>query len=110
MSKSWPVVPDRAQEVRCRPNTTLYRYRVAPSSGSTASGRLEQLKPDLLKAAEGQWVVIVGDELIGPMENDEEAQRAGHQRFGLGPLYIKQVLAREPPPVELPFGLVPCQI
>jgi hypothetical protein len=69
----------------------------------------EQHKPDLLKTAEGQWVVIVGDELIGPMENDKEAQRAGYQSFGLGPLYIKQVLAREPPPVVLPFGLVPCQ-
>ena len=69
----------------------------------------ERHKPDLLKTAEGQWVVIVGDELIGPFEHGEEAERAGYKRFGLGPLYMKQILAREPPPIVLPFGLIPCQ-
>jgi hypothetical protein len=69
----------------------------------------ERRKPELLKTAEGQWVVIVGDELVGPLESDEAAQRAGFRRFGLGPLYIKQVLAEEPPPVVLPWDVVPCQ-
>ena len=69
----------------------------------------ERQKPDLLKTAEGQWVVIVGDELIGPMESDEEAVRAGFKRFGLGPLYLKQVLAQEPPPIVLPWVVIPCQ-
>ena len=57
----------------------------------------ERHKPELLKTAEGQWVVIVGDELIGPMENGEDAERAGYERFGLGPLYLKQVLAEHRP-------------
>ena len=69
----------------------------------------ERHKPDLLNKAEGQWVAIVGDEMIGPLESGEEAERAGYKRFGLGPLYIKQILAQEPPPIELPFGLIPCQ-
>jgi hypothetical protein len=69
----------------------------------------ERHKPELLRTAEGKWVVIVGDELVGPLESDEEAERAGYRRFGLGPQYIKQVLAQEPPPVVLPFGFVPCQ-
>ena len=40
----------------------------------------ERHKPDLLKTAEGQWVVIVGDELIGPLESGEEAELAGYKR------------------------------
>ena len=35
----------------------------------------ERHKPDLLKTAEGQWVVIVGEDLVGPLESDEEALR-----------------------------------
>jgi hypothetical protein len=69
----------------------------------------ERHKADLLKKAEGQWVVIVGDEMVGPIKSGQEAERAGYKRFGLGPLYIKQILAQEPPPIVLPFGLVPCQ-
>jgi len=57
----------------------------------------ERHKPELLKSAAGKFVVIVGDELVGPLETDEEAERVGYARFGLGPLYIKQVLAEEPP-------------
>ena len=70
----------------------------------------ERLKPALLEAAEGRWVVIVGDEIVGPVDDIDEAIRAGYKRFGLGPLYIKQVLAHEPPPVVLPpYVVVPCQ-
>lgn len=55
-----------------------------------------QLKPDLLVSDEGKYVVIVGDEVLGPLESHEEAERAGYKRFGLGPLYVKQVVAEEP--------------
>jgi len=68
-----------------------------------------RLKPELLAKAEGKFVVIVGDEVIGPLETDEEAARAGYKRFGLGYLYIKQILADEPV-VVLPLGVVPCRI
>lgn len=68
----------------------------------------ERHKPGLLEAAEGKFVVIVGDELVGPLETDEEAERAGYARFGLGPLYIKQILAEEPPAL-VTRDVVPCR-
>jgi hypothetical protein len=55
-----------------------------------------RLKPGLLAHAEGRYVVLVGDEMIGPFRSHSEAEAAGYARFGLGPLYIKQVLAEEP--------------
>ena len=54
-----------------------------------------RLKPGLLAAAPGQFVVIVGDECEGPVATFGEAERAGYRRFGLGPLYIKEVLAKD---------------
>jgi hypothetical protein len=68
----------------------------------------ERLKPELLRTAEGKFVVIVGDEIVGPLETDEDAERAGYARFGLGPLYIKQVLAEEPV-ATVTRGVVPCR-
>jgi len=56
----------------------------------------DQLKPDLLASDEGKYVVIVGDEVVGPLGSHEEAERAGYKRFGLGPLYVTQVVAEEP--------------
>ncbi len=53
-------------------------------------------KPELLADHEGRYVVIVGEELLGPFETSREAERAGYARFGLGPLYIKRILAEEP--------------
>jgi hypothetical protein len=68
----------------------------------------ERLKPELLRTAEGKFVVIVGDEVFGPLETDEDAERAGYARFGLGPLYIRQVLADEPV-ATVTRGVVPCR-
>jgi hypothetical protein len=56
----------------------------------------ERLKPELLARAEGKFVVFVGEECEGPVETFPDALRAGYRRFGLGPLYVKQVLAVEP--------------
>jgi hypothetical protein len=52
-------------------------------------------------------VVIVGDEVVGPLESHEEAESAGYTRFGIGPLYVKRVLAeslssRLPGPIATP--------
>ena len=67
-----------------------------------------RLKPDLLARSPGKFVVIVGDEVEGPVETFQEALRIGYRRFGLGPLYIKQVLAVEPT-VEVTRDVVPCR-
>jgi hypothetical protein len=55
-----------------------------------------RFRPELLERADGQYVVLVGDEIEGPFDTFEEALRAGWQRFGLGPLYVKQIGAEEP--------------
>jgi hypothetical protein len=56
----------------------------------------EQLRPQPLDRAEGLYVALVGDEMIGPFRRHSEAEEAGYARFGLGPLFIKRVLAEEP--------------
>src|SRR4051812_19125144 len=53
----------------------------------------KKLKPVLLGQATGQFVVVVGDDYAGPVDTFDDAERMGYARFGIGPLYIKQVLA-----------------
>lgn len=67
-----------------------------------------RLKPEWLSCFPGKFVVIVGDEVEGPVETFGEALRAGYRRFGLGPLFVKQVLAIEPV-VEVTRDIVPCR-
>jgi hypothetical protein len=55
-----------------------------------------RLKPELIASAEGKFLVLVGEEFEGPIDTFEEALRIGWRRFGLGPLYVKQILAKEP--------------
>jgi hypothetical protein len=70
----------------------------------------QRLKPALLEKGEGKWIVIVGEDVLGPFDEISDAERAGLRRFGLGPLFIKQVLAQEPPPLGLPpYLTLPCQ-
>jgi hypothetical protein len=69
----------------------------------------QRIKPELLEMAEGKFVAIVGEEWVGPLDTDEEAERAGYQKFGLGPLYIKQVLAEEPPPALITRDVILCR-
>lgn len=65
-------------------------------------------KADLLARFEGEFVVAVGDELIGPYETFEAALRAGWRRFGPGPLYVQQVLEEEPI-AEVGHDIEPCR-
>jgi hypothetical protein len=67
-----------------------------------------RLKPELLPRFEGKFVVIVGDEIEGPVDTFSDALRAGYRRFGLGPLFVKQILATEPV-VEVTRDIVPCR-
>jgi hypothetical protein len=63
---------------------------------------------ELLASSEGKYVVVVGDRMIGAFETEDEAERSGYDTFGLGPLYIKRVLAAEPI-AELRPGVNPCR-
>jgi hypothetical protein len=81
-----PGEPDVLQAVPRRPFSGFDLER------ATYAG----LKPELLAQAEGKYVAIVGDKVIGPLDSHQEAEQAGYAAFGLGPLYIKQILAVEP--------------
>jgi hypothetical protein len=67
-----------------------------------------RLKPDLISRFPGKFVVIVGNDIEGPVDTFREALRAGYHRFGLGPLFVKQVLTVEPV-VEVTRDVVPCR-
>jgi hypothetical protein len=67
-----------------------------------------RLKPEFLSRFPGKFVVIVGDGVEGPLETFQEALRAGYRRFGLGPLFVKQILTVEPV-VEVTRDIVPCR-
>ena len=56
----------------------------------------ERIKPTLLERAQGKFFVLVGEEYAGPYDGFNDAEEAGYTRFGIEPLYIKQVLAEEP--------------
>lgn len=68
-----------------------------------------QRKPELLKTAEGKYIVLVGDDMVGPVNSYGEALREGYRRFGGGPLYIKQVLVDEPV-AEVSRDVTPCRL
>jgi len=68
-----------------------------------------KLKTELLPTAEGKFVAIVGDEMVGPGDTYGDALREGYRRFGPGPLYVKQVLAEEPV-AEVPRDIIPCRL
>lgn len=67
-----------------------------------------RLRSELLARSPGRFVVIVGDEVEGPVGTFGEALRLGYRRFGLGPLYVKQILAVEPV-AEVTRDVVPCR-
>ena len=67
-----------------------------------------RLKPELISRFPGKFVVIVGNEVEGPLETFREALCAGYRRFGLGPLFVKQILTVEPV-VEVTRDIVPCR-
>ncbi len=75
---------------------------------NTEAATYAQLKPELISDFPGKFVVIVGNEVEGPVDTFPEALRAGYRRFGLGPLFIKQILTIEPV-VEVTRDIVPCR-
>ena len=69
-------------------------------SGSTVLAReldyFEQHKPEYLKSFPGLYVLIKGDQMLGPFPSAEAAYAVGLNRFGMTPFLIKQVLEHEP--------------
>ena len=52
--------------------------------------------PQWLQSTKAHNVLIKGDEVIGFFATRAEALDAGYARFGVVPLFVKQVLASEP--------------
>jgi hypothetical protein len=52
--------------------------------------------PGWLSEHEGEHVLIKGDEVAGFFESRDDALTAGYARFGVVPLFIKEVAASEP--------------
>ena len=77
-----------------RPSSSL---RTRPFTGfERERATYAYLKPVLLERAAGQFVAVVGEDYAGPETSFDEAERSGYRQFGIGPLYIKQILAEEP--------------
>jgi hypothetical protein len=52
--------------------------------------------PRWLREHEGEHVLVKDDEVIGFFATRDEALAAGYSRFGVVPLFVKQVAASEP--------------
>lgn len=69
-------------------------------SGSTVFAReleyYEQHKPEYLKTFPGLYVLIKGDQMLGPFPSAETAYELGLHKFGMTPFLIKQVVKHEP--------------
>ena len=117
-----PRVPTHEEDSAARGKAGGAEHaRTGEGSGATAQTRIreydgfdrerityQRLKADLLAHAEGKYVVIVGDEVEGPLETFDDALRAGYRRFGLGPLYVKHVTTVDPL-VEIAHEITPCR-
>jgi hypothetical protein len=55
----------------------------------------EKHKPEYLKLYKGQFVLIKGEQFEQAFTTDQEAYRAGLEKFGNQPFLIKQVLEDE---------------
>jgi hypothetical protein len=55
-----------------------------------------QAKLPNLKACEGKFVLIRGEEIIDFFSTYEDAIKAGYQKFRLEPFLVKRVLTTEP--------------
>lgn len=56
----------------------------------------EALEADLLRRAEGQWVLIKGDQLLGIFGSRRDAVREGFRRLGRQDFYTEQILVERP--------------
>jgi hypothetical protein len=52
--------------------------------------------PGLLQGQQSQYVLIKGTDVVGVFNDRSEALREGHQRFGVVPFLVRQIVACEP--------------
>ena len=51
----------------------------------------EQNKSDLVKKANGKYVLIKGKMIVGIFESENDAIRIGIEKFGNGPFLVKKI-------------------
>ena len=56
----------------------------------------EQNKDDLLKTAEGKYVLIADDRILGVFDTQRDGIRQGYKELGNRPFLVKQILQIEP--------------
>lgn len=59
--------------------------------------RFESLKERLLEHHEGKYALIIGSELVGIFDHQEEAYKVGVEKHGNVPMLIKRIVRDEPP-------------
>jgi hypothetical protein len=57
---------------------------------------------------EGEYVLIKGNTVGGFYDSSDDALAAGYSRFGIGPVFVKQVLPTEPV-YNIPNALICCR-
>jgi len=57
--------------------------------------RFEALKAELLQHHEGKFALVVGEDLIGVFDREEDAYKAGIEGRGNVPMLIKRILRVE---------------
>jgi hypothetical protein len=75
-----------ARSVRPSHDTSLNREQAVYDTGLT------QWRP----GQAGKHVLIKGDQVVGFFESRDDALADGYARFGVGPLFVKQVSHPEP--------------
>ena len=64
-------------------------------------------RDELLGRAEGRYILIRNDELIGTFESQQDALQQGYEKFGNKPFLVKQVVEVEVPQnfTSFPLGV-----
>jgi hypothetical protein len=51
--------------------------------------------PSLIKKAQGQFVLIHGEEILGIFESEQAGIQAGYQELGNTPFLVKEILEQD---------------
>lgn len=65
----------------------------------------ERHREELLAEHEGKYVLIRGDQVYGIFDTEMDAVRAGFQRFGRVPMFVKEI-ERVETPITIGGGLL----
>ena len=59
----------------------------------------EKRKATLLKEAKNKFVLIKNEDIVGIYDSAQEAYKVGLKKIGNKPMYIKQIIEKEPYPL-----------